>query len=107
MDSILTSIKKLLGITEEYEHFDQDIIMHMLSGNRLYGFRICVQLLLGICSKHHRQHCEHHALITSGQVVKKFLAFLALKLHIIRNNSREVVVRILAALPVRNVGFHT
>ena len=79
----------------------------MLSGNRLYGFRICVQLLLGICSKHHRQHCEHHALITSGQVVKKFLAFLALKLHIIRNNSREVVVRILAALPVRNVGFHT
>ena len=79
----------------------------MLSGNRLYGFRICVQLLLGICSKHHCQHCEHHALITSGQVVKKFLAFLALKLHIIRNNSREVVVRILAALPVRNVGFHT
>lgn len=28
-DSILTSIKKLLGITEEYEHFDQDIIMHI------------------------------------------------------------------------------
>lgn len=79
----------------------------MLSGNRLYGFRICVQLFLGICSKHHRQHREHHALITSGQVVKEFLAFLALKLHIIRNNSREVVVRILAALPVRDVGFHT
>ena len=30
-DSILTSIKKLLGITEEYEHFDQDIIMHINS----------------------------------------------------------------------------
>lgn len=29
MDSILTSIKKLLGITEEYEHFDTDIIMHI------------------------------------------------------------------------------
>lgn len=27
MDSILTSIKKLLGIAEDYEHFDQDIIM--------------------------------------------------------------------------------
>lgn len=27
--SILTSIKKLLGITEDYEHFDQDIIMHI------------------------------------------------------------------------------
>lgn len=31
MDSILTSIKKLLGITEEYKHFDQDIIMHINS----------------------------------------------------------------------------
>lgn len=28
-DSILTSIKKLLGIAEDYEHFDQDIIMHI------------------------------------------------------------------------------
>lgn len=31
MDSILTSIKKLLGIAEEYEHFDQDIIIHINS----------------------------------------------------------------------------
>ena len=29
MESILTSIKKLLGITEEYTHFDQDLIMHI------------------------------------------------------------------------------
>lgn len=29
MDSILTSTKKLLGISEEYEHFDDDIIMHI------------------------------------------------------------------------------
>lgn len=29
MDSILTSIKKLLGIEEEYTHFDTDIIMHI------------------------------------------------------------------------------
>lgn len=29
MESILTSIKKLLGITEEYTHFDPDIIMHI------------------------------------------------------------------------------
>lgn len=29
MDSILTSIKKLLGIQEEYTHFDQDVIMHI------------------------------------------------------------------------------
>lgn len=31
MESILTSIKKLLGISEEYTHFDQDIIMHINS----------------------------------------------------------------------------
>lgn len=29
MDSILTSIKKLLGIAEDYTQFDQDIIMHI------------------------------------------------------------------------------
>ena len=29
MDSILTSIKKLLSITEEYDYFDPDIIMHI------------------------------------------------------------------------------
>lgn len=28
-ESILTSIKKLLGITEEYTHFDTDILMHI------------------------------------------------------------------------------
>ena len=31
MESILTSIKKLLGITEDYTQFDQDIIMHINS----------------------------------------------------------------------------
>lgn len=29
MDSILTSIKKLLGIPEEYTHFDPNIVMHI------------------------------------------------------------------------------
>ena len=31
MESILKSIKKLLGPTGEYEHFDPDIIMHINS----------------------------------------------------------------------------
>ena len=42
MDSILTSIKKLLGITEEYEHFDPDIIVHINS-----AFMILTQLGIG------------------------------------------------------------
>lgn len=31
MESILTSIKKLLGIAEEYDHFDSDLIFHINS----------------------------------------------------------------------------
>lgn len=42
MESILTSIKKLLGITEEYEHFDSDLIMHINS-----VFMILTQLGVG------------------------------------------------------------
>lgn len=42
MESILTSIKKLLGITEEYEHFDMDLIMHINS-----VFLILTQLGVG------------------------------------------------------------
>lgn len=29
MESILTSVKQLLGIMEEYEHYDADIILHI------------------------------------------------------------------------------
>ena len=42
MNSILTSIKKMLGITEEYEHFDQDIIIHINS-----AFMVLSQLGVG------------------------------------------------------------
>lgn len=31
MESILTSIKKLLGIDESYSHFDPDLVMHINS----------------------------------------------------------------------------
>lgn len=31
MGSILTSVKKMLGIGEEYEHFDQDLVIHINS----------------------------------------------------------------------------
>ena len=31
MESILDSVKKMLGITPEYTHFDPDIIMHINS----------------------------------------------------------------------------
>jgi hypothetical protein len=37
MESILTSIKKLLGIAEDYEHFDMDITMHINSAFSILG----------------------------------------------------------------------
>lgn len=42
MDSILTSVKKMLGIAEEYTHFDADLIMHINS-----VFMILAQLGVG------------------------------------------------------------
>ena len=42
MDSILTSIKKLRGIAEEYEHFDPDIVMYINS-----AFSVLTQLGVG------------------------------------------------------------
>ena len=41
-ESILTSIKKLLGIAEDYTHFDTDIIMHINT-----VFMILMQLGVG------------------------------------------------------------
>ena len=41
-ESILTSIKKLLGITEDYTQFDTDIMLHINS-----VFAILTNLILG------------------------------------------------------------
>ena len=37
MDSILTSVKKMLGIAEEYDHFDADLIVHINSVLTILG----------------------------------------------------------------------
>lgn len=42
MERILTSVKKMLGIMEEYNHFDPDIIMHI---NSVFG--VLTQLGVG------------------------------------------------------------
>ena len=41
-DSILTSVKKMLGMSESYKHFDSDIIMHI---NSVFG--ILTQMGIG------------------------------------------------------------
>ena len=41
-ESILASVKKMLGITDEYKHFDADLIMHINT-----AFMILSQLGVG------------------------------------------------------------
>ena len=41
-ESMLTSIKKLLGISEDYDYFDQDIIMHINA-----ALMFLIQLVVG------------------------------------------------------------
>ena len=70
------------------------------------SFGVVVKLFLCIRSVYHRQHGEHHTLVTGSQVIEKLFHFLLLLFHIIGNGSREVVVGVLTALPIRNIGFN-
>ena len=80
-------------------------LAHMLSGGGENRLRVCIKLFLGIGHVDHCDDSKHHALVTGGQIVQKLLGLLALELHIIRNHSREVVVFVLATLPVCDVGL--
>ncbi len=78
----------------------------MLAPDGEQSFRIAVKLLLGVGGQRHGQHGEHHALVAGSEIIQKLLALPALKLHIIGNDGRKVVVAVLPPLPVGNVGFH-
>ena len=82
-------------------------LAHVLSRSREDCLGIQVELLLGICRDNHRHNGKHHALVSGRQVVQKLLGLLALELHIIGDDSAEVVILILFALPVGDVGFNT
>ena len=82
-------------------------LAHMLAGNGKNRLSIAVKLFFGIGGDGQRDDGEHHPLIAGGEVVQKLLALLALQFHVIRHHRREVVVGVLATLPVGDVGFHT
>ena len=86
--------------------FQRCHLTHMLARGGKDSVRIRVKLLLAVRSDNHCNDRKHHALVAGGQVVQKLLAFLALKLHVIRHDSGKVVALILAALPVRDVRLH-
>ena len=87
--------------------FEDSHLAHALPGGGENGIRICVQLVLGVGGNDHGQDAEDHPLVTGGQVIQKLLAFLSLQFHVIGDNSGEIVVAVLAALPVGDVCLHT
>ena len=82
-------------------------LAQVLARNGLERFGVAVQFLLAARQMHERDHGEQHPLVAGREVVQHFAGFLALLFQIIRHNSREVLVAVLPALPVGNVGFHT
>ena len=87
--------------------FENRHLAHPLPCGGENGIRIRIQLLLGVGGNDHGQNAEDHPLVTGGQVIQKLLAFLSLQFHVIGNDSGEIVVAVLAALPVGDVRLYT
>lgn len=79
MESILTSIKKLLGIEEDYECFDADIIMHINS-----VFMILTQLGIGPAEGFSIQDAENtwDEFIPSGSNLESIKTYMYLKVKL-------------------------
>ena len=80
MTSILTSIKKLLGITEEYEHFDADLIMHINS-----VFMILQQLGVGPANGYTITDKENEwsEFLPDGQQLEAVKSYVYLKVRLL------------------------
>ena len=80
MESILTSIKKMLGITEEYEHFDADLIMHINS-----VFMILTQLGVGPSTGFSIKGADEtwDAFLPEGQQLELVKSYMFLKVKLI------------------------
>ena len=79
MESILTSIKKLLGIEEDYEYFDTDIIMHINS-----VFMILTQLGIGPAEGFSIQDAENtwDEFVPSGSNLESIKTYMYLKVKL-------------------------
>ena len=89
----------------ELLEFQHGKLAHMLSCHGKQRFSIAVELLFVVGGNDHRNDRQHHPLIPRSQVIQKLLALFALELHIIRHNGGKIVVGVLPALPVGDVGF--
>ena len=75
--------------------------------NGLNTFSIEIELLLAVRRDGKGNKTEHHALITGRKICKEFFRLSPLKLHIVRDYSREVIVLVLFSLPVGDVCLNT
>ena len=80
MESILTSIKKLLGIAEEYTHFDNDLIVHINS-----VFLILTQLGVGPATGFmiEDKYAEWEEFIDSSTLLQSVKSFMYLKVKLL------------------------
>ena len=80
-ESILTEIKKMLGITEDYEHFDTDVMIHINSAfNTLYQLGVMDQSPFTITGKEEKwsDYFGDEELYKRMQMVKPYI-FLKVK----------------------------
>ena len=75
-------------------------------GQGAHLFRVAVKLLFAVGGDDKGEDGLHHPLVAGGEVGQKLLALLALQLHVVGDDGGEVVVLILAALPVCDIGFY-
>lgn len=89
MDSILTSVKKMLGITEEYTHFDQDIIIHINT-----VFTTLTQLGVGPSSGFSIQdeYAEWSDFIPTGSNLESVKTYVYLKVRLLFDPPASSVV---------------
>ena len=81
-------------------------LAEVLPSNGLEGFRVAVQLLLAVCQMYQRYQCKQHPLIPGGEIVQYLPYLLSLLLQVIGHNGGEIVVAVLAALPVCHIRLH-
>ena len=81
-------------------------LAEVLSGGSKQRFGVVVELLFGVRRVNHRQDGKHHALVSGGQIVQKLLHFPLLLLHVVGHSGGEIVILILFALPVGDVGLN-
>ena len=63
-------------------------------GQGAYFFRVAVKLLFAVGGDDKGEDGLHHPLVAGGEVGQKLLALLALQLHIVGDNGREIVVAV-------------